>query len=443
MAGLCWLVMVPAFFLSPPNILAAVDQDWLTNIVAAVKNEYELGDSFSVALNIPQNQDPSSLQEILQNDPADRVRGALSQGQVYKGTRVVAATQSQALSHVLQNIQPFIKSSEGNVLVIYSENSPISNDKGITLNIGDITHNWSGYAFVFSNVADVPASDTSQLTQSFKHLEIAKLGLNNIYRCYEPGDDTFQCTSCSSGGDVTPECVANTALSNQEQGTDVETPKPGLGTGLFNDIGTGIETGIGNDIGSKIPPGSGRGKEGQMSKCKGNQRGSFKRRGGSQLRGGGRCKKGSKLRGGGRRKKGSKLRGGGRRRKGSKLRGGGRRKKGSKLRGGGRRKKGSKLRRGGRGKKGSKLRRGGRHRKGSKLRRGGRRRKGSKLRRGGRRRKGSKLRRGGRRRKGSKLRGGGQRRKGSKQGRKQGKGRRGSKSKRRKKSRRGGKRRHG
>ncbi|XP_065327261.1 uncharacterized protein LOC134628403 isoform X2 [Pelmatolapia mariae] len=73
MAGLCWLVMVPAFFLSPPNILAAVNQDWLTNIVAAVKNKYELGDSFSVALNIPQNQDPNSLQEVLQNDPADRM----------------------------------------------------------------------------------------------------------------------------------------------------------------------------------------------------------------------------------------------------------------------------------------------------------------------------------------------------------------------------------
>ncbi|XP_035770730.1 uncharacterized protein LOC118455540 [Neolamprologus brichardi] len=255
MAGLCWLVMVPAFFLSPPNILAAVNQDWLTDIVAAVKNK-----------------------------------------------------------HVLHNIQPFIKSSEGNVLVIYSENSPISNDKGITLSISDITHNWSGYAFVFSNVADVPASDTSQLTQSFKHLEITKLGLNNIYRCYAPPDDAFQCTRCSSGGDVTPTCVANTALSSQEQGTDVETPKPGL------------------DTGSGIPPGSGRGKEGQISK----------------LRGGGRRKKGSKLRRGGRRKKGSKLRGGGRRRKGSKLRGGGRRRKGSKLRGGGRRRKGSKLRRGGR-----------------------------------------------------------------------------------------------
>lgn len=298
-----------------------------------------------MALNIPQNQDPSSLQDVLQNDPADRVRGAISQDQVYKGTRVVAATQSQALSHVLHNIQPFIKSSEGNVLVIYSENSPISNDKGITLIISDITHNWSGYAFVFSNVADVPASDTSQLTQSFKHLEITKLGLNNIYRCYAPPDDAFQCTRCSSGGDVTPTCVANTALSSQEQGTDVETPKPGLDTGLFNDIGndigtgigTGIGTDIGTDIGSGISPGSGRGKEGQMSKCKGNQRGSFKRRGGSKPRGGGRCKKRSKLRRGGRRGKGSKLRRGGRRRKGSKLRRGGRRRKGSKLRRGGRR----------------------------------------------------------------------------------------------------------
>ncbi|XP_026025166.1 hyphally regulated cell wall protein 1 isoform X2 [Astatotilapia calliptera] len=425
MAGLCWLVMVPAFFLSPPNILAAVNQDWLTNIVAAVKNKYELGDSFSMALNIPQNQDPSSLQEVLQDDPADSVTGAISQDQVYKGTRVVAATQSQALSHVLHNIQPFINSSEGNVLVIYSENSPISNDEGITLNISDITNNWSDYAFVFSNVADVPASDTSQLTQSFKNLEITKLGLNNIYRCYAPGDDAFQCTRCSSGGDVTPTCVANPALSSQEQGTDVETPKPGLDTGLGNDIGndigTGIGTGIGTDIGtdidSGIPPGSGRGKEGQMSKCKGNQRGSFKRRGGSKLRGGGRCKKRSKF---GRRGPG---------RKGSKLgpRGPGR--------------KGSKLGRRGPGRKGSKLRRRRRRQKGSKIRRIVPSRKERKLRGGGRRQKGSKIRRRGPGRKGSKLGRGGRRRNGSKQGRKEGKGRRGSKRNGRNKSRRGGKRR--
>uniref|UniRef100_A0A8C4DYG6 Uncharacterized protein n=1 Tax=Dicentrarchus labrax TaxID=13489 RepID=A0A8C4DYG6_DICLA len=63
--------------------------------------------------------------------------------------------------------------------------------------------NWSGFAFAFSKVADV--SDASQQAESFKQLEISKLGLDNIFRCYNPGD-SFQCTSCSSGGDVTPSC---------------------------------------------------------------------------------------------------------------------------------------------------------------------------------------------------------------------------------------------
>ncbi|XP_030595443.1 uncharacterized protein LOC115787012 isoform X3 [Archocentrus centrarchus] len=448
MGGLCWLLLVLALFPSPPNILAAVDQSWLTSIVAGIKNEYELGDSFSVAVNIPRNQDPDSLQQVLQNDPADRVKEAISQASMYKGTRVVAATQPHALTRVLQNIRPLIKSSDGNVLVIYSEGSPGSNDNGITSSINDITHNWGGYAFAFSNVADVPASDTSQLTQSFKRLHIAKLGLNNIFRCYEPGDDTFQCTTCSSGGDVAPSCVQNTALSSQEQGTRAETPKSGLGTGLGYGIGTGIGAGIGagigthigndigtdigNDIGtdigndidtgigSEITAGSDRPKEkgGRMSECKGRRRGSCRRRGGSKLRrGGGKRKKGNKLRrGGGKRKKGNKLkRGGGKRKKGNKLRrGGGKRKKGNKLkRGGGKRKKGNKLRRGG-----------GKRKKGNKLKRGGgKRKKGNKLRRGGgKRKKGNKLRRGGKR----KFRG----------GRKRSKTRRGSRGKRRNKRRR-------
>ncbi|XP_029285456.1 uncharacterized protein LOC115006961 [Cottoperca gobio] len=228
MAGLCWMAL--AFFLSAGDSLAAVDQSWLASVIEGIKNEYALGDTFSLAVNVPQNQDINDLQQVFQDDPADKVKQTVSQGQVYRGTRVVAAAQSQAVSRVLENIQPFVKSSQGNFLIIYSEKSPCgptcttnANDDSTSGEINDIIQNWSGYAFVFSRVVKVPAADTSQLSESFKRLGISKLGLDNIFRCYKPRDDPFQCSSCSSGGDVTPSCVANDAQSNQEQGVSEST----------------------------------------------------------------------------------------------------------------------------------------------------------------------------------------------------------------------------
>ncbi|XP_038568407.1 uncharacterized protein LOC119898291 [Micropterus salmoides] len=263
MAGLYWMAVVLAFFLSAENSLAAVDQNWLTSTIEAIKNEYALGETFSLAVNAP--QDPNNLQQVFQDDPADKVKQAVSGGQVYKGTRVVAS--SGPVSTVLENIEPFIKSSQGNFLIIYSEESPCgttctnANDDGIAAKINDVTQNWGGYAFVFSKVVDVPDADASQLSQSFKQLGISKLGLDNIFRCYKPGDDPFQCTSCSSGGDVTPSCVANNAVSNQEQGGGEEiAPTQAIPT----------DTGGGTGGGSK-----GKGKGGRVSKCKG--RGSRKR----------------------------------------------------------------------------------------------------------------------------------------------------------------------
>ncbi|XP_071359746.1 uncharacterized protein [Trachinotus anak] len=346
MAGLCWVTVVLTFFLSAGVGVTAVDQNWLTNIVDGIKNEYALGDTFSVAVNIPENQDPNDLQQVLQNDPADQVNQAVSQGQVYRGTRVVAAAQPEAVSRVLENIQPFIKSSQGNFLIIYSSDSPCgptcanTNEDGITDRINDVIQNWSGYAFVFSNVADVPDADTSQLAQSFQQLGVSKLGLDNIFRCYNPGGGAIQCTSCSSGGDVTPSCVANTALSNQEQGAGEETsPLEPV------DIGTQIDTGMGGGGGEQTGEGQGR-----VSRCRG--RGSRKR--GCKRRVGGKLRRKCSRRGGcGRRKKGGKVRKGGNRRRWGKGRGRGKSqgwrrgkgkgwgkgRRGNKRRGGGKRRK--------------------------------------------------------------------------------------------------------
>lgn len=336
MASLCWMAVVLTVFLSAGNSLAAVDQSWLASIIEGIKNQYALGDTFSLAVNIPENADPNDLQQVLQEDPADGVKQAVSSGQVYQGTRVVAAAQSGQLSLLLEKIEPFIKSSDGNVLIIYSTESPTNGDD-VTGKIDSITQNWKSYAFVFSNVANAPDANPSQLAESFKQLGISKFGLDNIFRCYKPGDDPFQCTSCSSGGDVAPSCVANSAApSNQEQGQGEGGIAPSTGTD------TGVEAGPGGDlatnVGQEIVGGTGgqtgEGQGGQMRK---RQRGRGKnrkvrkrrkqrRRGKGRGRGKRRGRRGKGKRGGRRRGKG-KRRGGrrGKGRKGGKR--GGRRKK--------------------------------------------------------------------------------------------------------------------
>ncbi|XP_044045426.1 keratin, type II cytoskeletal 2 epidermal-like [Siniperca chuatsi] len=328
MAGLCWVAVVLAFFLSAGNSLDAVDQNWLTSIIDGIKNEYALGDTFSLAVNVPQNQDPNTLQQVFQDDPADKVIQTVSGGQVYQGTRVVAA--AGAVARVLENIQPLIKSSQGNFLVIYSEESPTANEDGVAGKVNDVIQNWSGYAFVFSKVVNVPDADVSQLSESFKQLGISKFGLDNIFRCYKPGDDPFQCTSCSSGGDVAPTCVADNSLSNQEQGVggEVSTVPPGAGTD------TGLSSGTGGGREKE------KGRQVKVSRCKGRKRGCKRRKGGK-------VRKGRKQRGGKGKKWGKVRRG--RRGKGKKGRKG---KKWGKARGG-RRGKG---RRGGKGKKSGKRR---------------------------------------------------------------------------------------
>lgn len=206
------------------------------------------------------------------------MKEVVSQGQVYKGSRVVVA---QAMSQVLHNIQPFINSSQDNVLIMYS---PKANENGIAAKISDVTQNWSEYTFVFSKVAGVPDSDISQMAQSFKHLEISNLGLGNIFRCYEPGDDSFQCNSCSSGGGVSSLCVSNAALSNQKPEADVEITAPEIS----RDMGTEVMTG--GRGGEELP--TGQQKDVRMKKCKGHRKGQCTRAG--KRKKGGRMSKGKR-----------------------------------------------------------------------------------------------------------------------------------------------------
>ncbi|XP_014858273.1 PREDICTED: uncharacterized protein LOC106927305 [Poecilia mexicana] len=371
MAALCWVVLGLAVLLSPQRSLAAVNQDWLTNIIQNLKNEYALGDSYSLAVNIPVNQDLGSLAEVLKDDPADAVKQAISAGQVYQGTRVVAAVQSGALGQVLEKIQPLIKSSDGNVLIVYSEGYPDAN--GIDNKISDVVQNWKSYAFVFSKVADVADADTLQRAALFKQQEVSKFGLENIFRCYEQSN-SFQCTNCKEGDNVAPSCVADTtqsngneetAQSNGNEETAVGTPAPPAGSdeGTISGSNNGIDTGsITSEEGGEVIGGGKGGKGGKVRKSR--------RRG-----------KGGKVRKSRRRGKGRKMRKSRRRGKGRKMRKSRRRGKGGRMRKSRRRGKGGKMRKSRRRGKGRKMRKSRRRGKGRKMRKS-RRRKSGKRRRG-------------------------------------------------------------
>ncbi|KAG7220277.1 hypothetical protein INR49_018333 [Caranx melampygus] len=225
---------------------------------------YPLRDAFTVAVSIPENQDPNELQQVLQGDPADQVKQAVSQGQVYRGTRVVAAVQPEAVSRVLKNIDSLTQSSQGNFLIIYSSESPCgpactnTNQDGIADKINDVIQNWSGYAFAFSNVVDVPDVSMSQMAQSFQQLAVAKMGLDNIFRCYNPGEGGFQCTSCSSGGAVAPSCVANTAPSTPEQGAVEGEESRWEGANLDESAGANGVVGVNEAAGAGVVAGEGK-----------------------------------------------------------------------------------------------------------------------------------------------------------------------------------------
>ncbi|XP_023189317.1 uncharacterized protein LOC111608595 [Xiphophorus maculatus] len=444
MAVLCWVVLVLAVFLSPQCSLAAVDEAWLTDIIQNLKNEYELGDSYSLVVNLPVNQDISSLAEVLKDDPADAVKQAISTGQGYQGTRVVAAAQSGALAHVLEKIQPLIKSSDGNVLIVYSEGYPDAN--GIDNKISNIVQNWKSYAFVFSKVADVADADTLARAAMFKEQEVSKFGLENIFRCYEQSD-SFQCTNCKAGDNVAPSCVADTMQSGANEETAVGATEPPTGSdegtisGLNNesDIGTIAGTDQDYEGGGMIDVMGGQ----EPRKGKTRQKG---KRGG-EVKEGGKRGKGGKMRKSRRRGEGSKMRKSRRRGKRGKMRKSRRRGKGGKMRKSRRRGKGGKMRKSrGRGKRG-KMRKSRRRGKGGKMRKSRRRGKGGKMRKSRRRGKGGKMRKSRRRGKGGKMRKSRRRGKGGKmrKSRRRGKGGKMRKSRRRgkggkmRKSRRRGK----
>lgn len=218
MAGL-WMTLVLVFLLSGGS--AAVDQNQLARLIKGLKNEYQISGMFCLVLSIP-NMDPVTLDQIFTDNPKNTVKQKVSQGYVYKGTRLAVAAVKKpehAEYRVLKDLR--LQSNAGDLLVIYSYASSCpttctnrKNPYNIITLISNVisSGNWGRRAFVFEKIfkpQDSSGIDERVLEKAIRELRASGIGLANIFRCFKPKEakTAFQCTSCSQGGEVATDCV--------------------------------------------------------------------------------------------------------------------------------------------------------------------------------------------------------------------------------------------
>ncbi|XP_054460408.1 uncharacterized protein LOC129095850 [Anoplopoma fimbria] len=275
MAGLCWMAVTLGLLLSVGNSSADFekpDQNQLARIVEKILADYtpryngkkgERSPMFSLAVSIPYNGKEYDISQVIASDPPEELQKTILRCEVYRGTRVVAATllkwpdvleqcpdervqwppvlekcqqtsmtwaevknrcpnavkkgtADHAEYRTLQAFNTLTNNLDKNdFLLFYVLSSPCDQrctSESNTLNILDSINkikNWNNYAVVFSKVfkprggAAIP---TENLKGSLERLG-SPIGLKNIYRCY--GQNSVQCTSCSSGNQVTPNCYTD------------------------------------------------------------------------------------------------------------------------------------------------------------------------------------------------------------------------------------------
>ncbi|KAM3624023.1 uncharacterized protein V6R79_018180 [Siganus canaliculatus] len=222
--------VVAATLLKWPDVSwTAVDQKKLATIIQGIRNEYHIQGQFSLALNIPVDQDLNELETAFKKDLCATVRDKISKDEIYQGINVVAAKFKKAGAYtdhaearVLDKIRPLADSSKGHFLVFYSYLSPCgskctnkSNRNNILDKVNQIITKWKNYAFVFSKVFDKTRNGTvinrHELVEALKQLGESKIGQKNIFRCYKPKTAGFLCIRCFRDGKLSDECVNNNA----------------------------------------------------------------------------------------------------------------------------------------------------------------------------------------------------------------------------------------
>ncbi|XP_051241484.1 uncharacterized protein LOC127355052 [Dicentrarchus labrax] len=223
MAGLHWMVVILAVFLSAENSLS-IDPDRLSGYVRGIKGQYGVQGMFSVAVRIPENQNQNQnaiLRQVYSSDPGTNVKNTMNNNQVYAGSRVVAAKvlkqpnrgTDHAESRVVDNLN-YLFSNDGwnDLLLFYVYSSPCvekcSSDthRESILRRINVINRWNNRAVVFSTIFKPrvgPGNTDDERRAALLRLG-AVVGLGNIFRC-----DGNQCTSCSVSGQVAHYCVSD------------------------------------------------------------------------------------------------------------------------------------------------------------------------------------------------------------------------------------------
>nr|XP_046231724.1 uncharacterized protein si:dkey-96g2.1 isoform X2 [Scatophagus argus] len=316
MAGLCWMAVTLAFFLSAQHSVAAVDQNRLTKIVDGVLGLYGTKGMFSLAVRIPDDQN-QNIQNILQtlseSDPVKPVREKFTKNEVYVGKRLVAAkvlkkqsrgadhAESRVVAHLqgLWDIHQNVKEKNQNevkseMLLFYVYASPCvekctnSRHRDNILNRIGLIKNWQNYAFVFSKIFKprVGKPNTPEdLKQALERLGGA-IGLVNIYRC-DKQDGQMQCRSCSAGGQVDEYCFSDEVnFSNPDDdatapGTSIQ-PQPGSSYSPSRRRSSSVNPSAGVSTNVDSNTGGGRGIGGKVRKVGGRRVWKKQRKGGNE-----------------------------------------------------------------------------------------------------------------------------------------------------------------
>ncbi|XP_034445792.1 uncharacterized protein LOC117764260 isoform X1 [Hippoglossus hippoglossus] len=245
-------VLLLLFLLSTEHSFA-VDQNKLASLVNELLSKYRFNGMFSLAVSIPlnQNQDQDKnqnqdtdriIQEVLKSDPADDVKNKINKGEVYVGSRMVAATNltgengaDHAESRVVDNWDQLVNNPQFNdhdLLLFYVFASPCvekcyGHRENILSRINNIRR-WKSYAVVFSKIfkpRNILENTDKERIEALKELATFKggrgpIGLENIFRCDGKTNNPRQCVSCSNNDQVVDECVSdNPPSANMKSGT--------------------------------------------------------------------------------------------------------------------------------------------------------------------------------------------------------------------------------
>ncbi|XP_062244320.1 bromodomain and WD repeat-containing protein 3-like isoform X2 [Platichthys flesus] len=259
-------VLLLLFLLSTEHSFA-VNLNELEPLVKELLSKYRAEGVFSLAVSIPlnqnQNQDQNlkqgayQIQKVLESDPAANVENKINNGEVYVGSRVVAAKPGGGLhaeSRVVDKLNQLYNSPQFNqddLLLFYVYASPCveqctdeDHPLSILRGLNEIRR-WNNWAVVFSKIFKPRIGQENTDMERVRALrrlatygsgktesDLGPIGLQNIFRCdYE--NQQMKCVSCSSDGQVAQTCVSDGPQSGRggssSQGGAQANRNPGRG----------------------------------------------------------------------------------------------------------------------------------------------------------------------------------------------------------------------